>query len=81
MERLDKPNKEITKAGTRAIVDDVMMGLVLEIKLMQFHHSECGSQVKAESNFEILMGEGMIGALAELEVPGEVWVVLLLKGL
>lgn len=56
MERLDKPNKEITKAGTRGIADNVeKMGLVLEIKLMRFHHSECGSQVRAESNFEILM--------------------------
>lgn len=51
MEKLEKPSTEITKAGTRAIVEDMeRRGLILEIKVTRFECSECEPEEKQEQS-------------------------------
>lgn len=60
-ERLDKPRKKITKAETRAIVQDMeKSSLVLEIEVARFGHSECGHEKQQQSQCQALRGERMV---------------------
>ena len=49
-ERLDKPRKKITKAETRAIIEDMeKSSFALEIEVARFGHSECGHEKQQQS--------------------------------
>ena len=49
-ERLDKPRKKITKAETRAIIEDMeKSSFALEIEVTMFGHSECGHEKQQQS--------------------------------